>query len=153
MRIKERGYRVRPQVEVAGYRIDLVVDGMQGSLAVECDGERWHGADRYQDDMARQRHLERCGWTFWRVRGGTYYRNPDLALNGLWDTLDRLKIYPAATSATHPDAATSLERLDADRNGRRQTLRKHQEAMKFHQRSAPMTCYGLRLRPRICRHP
>ena len=53
--IQKRGYRVRPQVEVAGYSIDLVVEGLRGRLAVECDGERWHGPDRYESDMARQR--------------------------------------------------------------------------------------------------
>jgi very-short-patch-repair endonuclease len=98
LRIKERGYRVRPQVPVAGYRIDLVIDGRRGSLAVECDGERWHGAEQFQADMDRQRHLERCGWTFWRVRGGDFYRNPERALVDLWDTLSRLGIEPEGMS-------------------------------------------------------
>ena len=86
-----------PQFEVAGYRIDLVVEGMQGRLAVECDGDAWHGPERYEQDMARQRILERCGWTFWRVRGSWFYREPEKALEGLWTTLDRLQIL--ATSA------------------------------------------------------
>ncbi len=64
LRIQRRGYRIQPQHEIAGYRIDLVVAGLQGRLAVECDGERWHGPDAYDRDMARQRQLERCGWRF-----------------------------------------------------------------------------------------
>ena len=64
LRIARRGYRVIPQHEVGGYRIDLVVQGMNGSLAVECDGDEWHGPDRYEEDAARQRDLERCGWEF-----------------------------------------------------------------------------------------
>ena len=72
LRIARRRYRVIPQFEVAGYRIDLVVQGMDGSLAVECDGDAWHGADRYETDAARQRDLERCGWTFWRVRESVF---------------------------------------------------------------------------------
>jgi very-short-patch-repair endonuclease len=99
VRIKERGYRVRSQVPVAGYRIDLVIDGSRGSLAVECDGERWHGAERFQADMDRQRHLERCGWTFWRVRGSDFYRDPERALDDLWTTLNRLGIEPEPGSA------------------------------------------------------
>ena len=59
--IFERGYTVVPQWEVYGYRIDLVIVGGQSRLAVECDGDRWHGADRYEQDLARQRELERCG--------------------------------------------------------------------------------------------
>jgi very-short-patch-repair endonuclease len=103
LQITGRGYRVIPQFEVAGCRIDLVVEGMQGRLAVECDGDAWHGTERYQQDMARQRILERCGWTFWRVRGSSFYRGPDGALEGLWATLDRLQI-----SATSSGQGTSL---------------------------------------------
>jgi hypothetical protein len=69
-RISARGYRVTPQVRVGPYRIDLVVEGTRGRLAVECDGDRWHGPEQFDRDMARQRVLERSGWVFWRVRGG-----------------------------------------------------------------------------------
>jgi very-short-patch-repair endonuclease len=93
-RIQERGYRVRPQVEVAGYRIDLVVEGMEGRLAVECDGDKWHGPEEFAYDMGRQRDLERYGWQFWRVRSSTYYRDPDEALKSLWKKLDEMKIQP-----------------------------------------------------------
>ncbi|MEQ6389239.1 AAA domain-containing protein [Bacillaceae bacterium S4-13-58] len=89
-----RGYRVIPQHEVAGYRIDLVVEGEKGRIAVECDGDEWHGPDRYEHDMNRQRILERCGWNFWRVRGSEYYFNPEQALESLWKTLDYHDIRP-----------------------------------------------------------
>jgi hypothetical protein len=45
--IIERGYRVRAEVPVGSYRIDLVVDGDTDALAVECDGERWHPLDSH----------------------------------------------------------------------------------------------------------
>lgn len=94
LKIVDRGYRVLPQYEVAGYRIDLVVEGLKGQLAVECDGDEWHGPDKYESDMARQRDLGRCRWVFWRVRGNDFYRDPDAALTELWETLERLKITP-----------------------------------------------------------
>jgi len=94
LRIAEKGYRVLPQYEVANRRIDLVVEGLEGRLAVECYGDEWHGPDQFNKDMERQRQLERCGWTFCIVWGSQFYRNPDEALEPLWDELDRLKIYP-----------------------------------------------------------
>ncbi|MGY2892838.1 AAA domain-containing protein [Deinococcus sp. UYEF24] len=92
--IVQRGYRVVPQVEMNGYRIDLVVEGLRGRLAVECDGDFWHGPERYADDLHRQQVLERAGMVFWRVRGSTYTRDPDAALSGLWEALDRRGVYP-----------------------------------------------------------
>ena len=41
-------------------------------LAVECDGDEVHGPDQYQDDVDRQRDLERCGWVFWRIRSSSF---------------------------------------------------------------------------------
>jgi very-short-patch-repair endonuclease len=96
LEIARKGYRVLPQYELAGYRIDLLVEGLKGRLAVECDGDVWHGADRYDEDMARQRVLERCGLRFWRVRGSTYYRNGEVALQDLWRALERLRVTPTS---------------------------------------------------------
>ena len=92
LEIVRRGYRVLPQYELAGYRIDLLIEGLDGRLAVECDGDVWHGADRYEEDTARQRILERCGLQFWRVRGSAFYRNEEKSLQDLWQTLDRLGV-------------------------------------------------------------
>jgi very-short-patch-repair endonuclease len=78
-----KGFVVIPQFEVAGKRIDLVVEGGHMRLAVECDGDQWHGSDRYEEDMQRQRQLERCGWEFFRVRESAFYADKDAALQGL----------------------------------------------------------------------
>jgi very-short-patch-repair endonuclease len=97
--VTERGFHVRTQVCVGDptshrYRIDLVVEGMQGRLAVECDGDRWHGPERYEEDLARQRDLERAGWRFIRIRGGYFYRDAGRATEPLWRELHRLGIRP-----------------------------------------------------------
>jgi len=92
--IADRGYRVVPQYQVAGYFIDLVVEGTKNRLAVECDGDEWHGIEQYEKDIARQRILERCGWRFWRIRGCEYYRDPHLSLDSLWETLSEMGIQP-----------------------------------------------------------
>jgi very-short-patch-repair endonuclease len=99
-RIIDRGYRLRAEVEVGHYRIDLVIDGDQRSLAVECDGERWHTLDNLSDDVARQMTLERLGWKFARIRGGEFFRDPDKALQSLWSRLTELGITPTASEST-----------------------------------------------------
>ena len=97
--LTDKGFHVRTQVCIGDptnhrYRIDLVVEGMQGRLAVECDGDQWHGPDRYEHDMARQRDLERAGWQFVRIRGGDFYRDPAWAMEPVWAELERLDIKP-----------------------------------------------------------
>jgi very-short-patch-repair endonuclease len=96
--IAHRGFKIIPQYDVAGYFIDMVVEGEQGQLAVECDGDEWHGPEYYERDMARQRMLERCGWRFWRIRGHEYYRNPADALEPLWKLLSDMGIKPHISS-------------------------------------------------------
>ncbi|MCX5998949.1 MAG: AAA domain-containing protein [Chloroflexi bacterium] len=93
-----KGYRAIPQYEVAGYRIDLVVEGIKSRLAVECDGDEWHGMEQYESDVARQRILERSGWRFWRIRGFEYYRDPRGALEPLWKLLDQTGINPSSST-------------------------------------------------------
>jgi very-short-patch-repair endonuclease len=109
LRIAFRGYRVLPQHEVAGYRIDLVVDGMKRRVAVECDGDHWHGPDRYEEDMTRQRMLERSGWRFWRVRASAFSLDPDAALEGLWETLQREGVHPCGQEPAPTDLSTATD--------------------------------------------
>lgn len=93
-RIVRRGYAVETQREVNGYRIDLIVIGRESQLAVECDGDHWHGPEQYEADLTRQRELERAEWTFFRLRESEFYADMSAALQPLWDTLERLGIHP-----------------------------------------------------------
>ncbi|TFE33756.1 DNA helicase [Frankia sp. B2] len=120
-----RGYRVRPQHPVGRYRIDLVVEGVattrataeqavtEGAtaggvgrrgprLAVECDGDRFHGPDQWEADLRRQRILERLGWTFFRIRGSEFYRHPRPTLEALVRRLDQLGIHPVPVPVPVP---------------------------------------------------
>lgn len=94
-RIVDRGYTVIPQYRALGYDIDLVVVGPKTRLAVECDGDFWHGPSQYEADLARQRELERCGWEFFRVRESVFYADMPGCLQRLWETLDELDIRTA----------------------------------------------------------
>lgn len=88
--IVTNNFRVIPQYEVAKgrYRIDLVALLSNGiKIAIECDGDKFHGAEQFQNDLMRQRVLERCGWQFVRIRGAEYYSNRKKALEPLWKKL------------------------------------------------------------------
>ncbi|MEU1797061.1 AAA domain-containing protein [Streptomyces californicus] len=104
LRIKERGYDVVPQWEVNGKRIDLVVTGGHGRLAVECDGSPHHSTrQQIHDDAERERELRRAGWTFWRVRSSAFALSPEDALAPLWKRLTDLGIHPRTTSDASAD--------------------------------------------------
>lgn len=94
-RLVERGYRVDTQVRVGTKRIDLVVEGADDRrLAIECDGDAFHGPDRWPDDMARQRMLERAGWTVWRCFASRFVREESTVMAELIDVLKRRGINP-----------------------------------------------------------
>ncbi len=89
-----RGYRVLPQYRAGAYRIDLVVEGLRNRLAVECDGDQWHGPENYQKDMERQFQLERAGWTFVRILESEFYNSPSRAVQRVVEMCNRLNIEP-----------------------------------------------------------
>jgi very-short-patch-repair endonuclease len=91
----ERGYHVTPQVGSQGFSIDMVVEGEAGRrLAIECDGYRYHGPEKWGDDMRRQRILERVGWTFWRCFGSNWSLDRDGVLEDLIQALQRNEVFP-----------------------------------------------------------
>ncbi len=88
--IVSRQLSVIPAYEVAKgrYIIDMVMllpDGTK--IAIECDGDKWHGPEQHQNDIMRQKVLERCGWQFFRIRGYEYYTNREKALGPLWNMI------------------------------------------------------------------
>ena len=114
----KRGYRVIPQVKTGAYRIDMVVEGIGDTrLAIECDGDEYHGPDRWQQDMNRQRVLERAGWTFWRCFASTWSLRRDDVLSELIERLTAMGIEPLGALERAPSlvekrmwvAATSEE--------------------------------------------
>lgn len=99
-RLHAAGYRVTPQVQAGGYRIDLVVEGHSGRrLAIECDGDQYHSPAVWLEDLHRQRTLERAGWTFWRCWGSSFTRDPDACMSDLVSTFARLGIDPIGAAS------------------------------------------------------
>ena len=94
--LTQRGYWVTPQVKVGPYRIDMVVEGHNDArLAIECDGDKFHGPDKWADDMQRERNLNRAGWgVFWRCFASTFIRRRKETLDDLLKTLAERGIEP-----------------------------------------------------------
>jgi very-short-patch-repair endonuclease len=110
--LMQRGYRVQPQYRMGAYSIDLMVLGQGGKrLAVECDGEAFHGPDQLQNDINRQAILERLGLKFERIRGSVYFRDEDRALKPVFDRLAALGIEPQGGPELKPEAEPEAKHL------------------------------------------
>ena len=99
-RLLKKEFKVTPQWWVGKYRIDLVISGNGKRLAVECDGDKYHTPDNLVEDMARQAILERLGWTFVRIRGTEFFRNPDKAILPVFAKLKDMGIEPLGSAGT-----------------------------------------------------
>ena len=88
----------------------MVVEGENGArLAIECDGDRYHGPEQWRQDMNRQRVLERVGWRFWRCFASSFYRDTDALVTDLFDTLSRMGIAPARGDSSMSRASRYTE--------------------------------------------
>jgi very-short-patch-repair endonuclease len=107
--LRDKGYRVEPQVEVNGRRIDLVVTGSNARLAVECDSDHWHARrDDQLADLDHELQLRRAGWQFWRVRESEFHLDADEALASLWPMLAARGIEPGDWARPTLANATSV---------------------------------------------
>lgn len=78
-----------PQVQFAGFRIDIVYDSkIEGlpKIAIECDGAAYHSSrEAYLYDYHRQKILEKHGFVFHRIWSTNWWRNPKRETDKLVD--------------------------------------------------------------------
>lgn len=111
--LTQRNFRVQPQVRCAAYRIDFVVEGSEGRrLAVECDGDKFHGPGQWMDDMARQRVLERAGWTFWRCFASSFTIRRQEVFADLLATLEKMGIEPLGSESVDNTQWVAFKMVD-----------------------------------------
>jgi very-short-patch-repair endonuclease len=125
--LHNEGYRVEPEWPVGYYSIDLVVEGGGRRLAVECDGDRSHPLEKLGEDMARQAILERLGWTFVRIRGSVFFRDPDRAMEPVFAKLAELEIPPEGIPPEGTTDAQSVSDLETRVIRRAEELRREWE--------------------------
>jgi very-short-patch-repair endonuclease len=94
-RLAAAGYAAEPGVWIGRQRIDIVVRGAGGEIAIECEGDRPNPAGRIGEDMARQAVLERAGWPFVRIRCTRFLRDPDRTMGWIAAELASLGVEPA----------------------------------------------------------
>ena len=128
---RARGWEVRPQIGVSGFRIDLgiVHPDRAGSYlcGIECDGARYHSSANARDrDKIRQTVLEGLGWTIVRIWSTDWFRNAEAVMERVHKELvqllekDRLRVAKEAESKSPADAP-GIEKntaLTGDRNPR-----------------------------------
>jgi very-short-patch-repair endonuclease len=111
--LTKRNFRVQPQVKCGGYRIDFVIEGSEGRrLAVECDGDKFHGPGQWMDDMTRQRVLERAGWTFWRCFASSFVMRRNEVIADLLTSLDKMGIQPLGSESVDNTMWTAFKEVD-----------------------------------------
>ena len=115
--LTQRGYWVTPQVKVGHYRIDMVVEGANDArLAIECDGDKYHGPDKWEDDTHRQRVLERAGWVFWRCFASVFIRRRAEVLAELLHDLAECGIEPIGAEGIPRSVHTELRVVNWSRS-------------------------------------
>jgi very-short-patch-repair endonuclease len=92
-RLVDRGLRPVPKFRIGDFRIDFVLPAPDGRrLAIECD-DGFRGTETFARDLRRQAVLERVGnCVFVRVRASVFARDPDAALQPVWERADQLGI-------------------------------------------------------------
>ena len=93
--LRSKGWEVRTQIGVSGFRVDLGVvhpDFAGSYLAgVECDGARYHSSATARDrDKLRQAVLEGLGWMILRIWSTDWHRNPLIVAERVHVKLEQL---------------------------------------------------------------
>ena len=85
---------VIPQLQYAGFRIDLVYDSNKDGIpkiAIECDGAKFHSShEAYLHDRYRQKILEQSGFVFHRIWSTNWWRNPNKETRKLIEFIQKI---------------------------------------------------------------
>lgn len=104
------GYQVMQNMAVGSLSVPVAAVSGGKRVIIACDGEHWVDSIK---EAAAQRYsqavLERLGWHFIRVRGSSWYLNPDKALAKLREELSAAGILPGADTVGEEQEAAKAE--------------------------------------------
>lgn len=90
--IKNKGYSIVSEVRIGSYKVDFMVEGKIGKVAIICDGDLKSKTCNWEELINRQLDLEGKGWIFHRIRGSEFYYDTENTMNKLWDKLRNIDI-------------------------------------------------------------
>lgn len=101
----------------------MVIESGDKRIALECDGEKWHTQDDLMKDLKRQAILERMGWTFIRIRGSAFYRDPEVTMKAVFAKLETYGLHPNYSLDIQPNIKDNelIERVKRRANEIRQS--------------------------------
>ncbi|GAA4435105.1 very short patch repair endonuclease [Phytohabitans houttuyneae] len=101
-RLTAAGLRAVPQFRIGNFKVDFMIATPDGRrLAVECDGDSYHGAEAFAHDLRRQAILERVGnCVFVRLRASVFHRDPDAAMRPVWERAEELGLIVTSRADT-----------------------------------------------------
>lgn len=93
--LADKGYKVQPQVGVAGFFIDLAVVHPDEPgvylTGIECDGAAYHSARSARDrDRLRQEILQNLGWKIYRIWSTDWFRSREAEARRLLNYVESL---------------------------------------------------------------
>lgn len=89
--LTSKNYKLIPQFIVGRYRIDFILENDNNQkIAIECDGDKYHGIEELSADLERQGILERCGWKFVRIRASEFYFNREESCKEMLKKIEEL---------------------------------------------------------------
>lgn len=102
-----KNYKLIPQFKIGKYRLDFVLSNDNNQkIAIECDGDIYHGINELEHDLERQSVLERCGWKFIRIRASEFYYNREESLKSI---LVQIEHYLNANNTIDYKLETAME--------------------------------------------
>ena len=121
--IEAKGWELRPQIGVSGFRIDLGVvhpDHAGVYLAgIECDGATYHSSATARDrDKVRQAVLENLGWKIFRIWSTDWFKNTQAVVERIHDMLlahleeDRAKRKTQQEDISSDEATDPIHSID-----------------------------------------
>ncbi len=93
--LEQKGWEVRTQVGVSGFRIDLAILHPERAgnylCGIECDGAQYHSSATARDrDKIRQAVLEELGWKIFRIWSTDWFRNSEQVAERVHGQIEQL---------------------------------------------------------------